>query len=237
MRAIVDASTDGATLTVYDPEALPQDFDERFAVSEPGLLMEEVDAAGACALLETAGDGEHIIHLYIDEVPAEGTVRHAECSVYEGVLRFPSGKLYCDGAEYTGRDRRGMDDMAPGPADLTLPPGDYSARFILMNYPPSYVRSCMRAGLSLTERFTLRVLESAMVAGFMLPLLGFIYIFASSRGWPYKIGILLASFLFLWLAMLAMNHLPLYARAADKRDRIKQSKLPDIVGVLERVVE
>ena len=99
MRVELEAGTDAATLLVFDPAALPPDYDRR-RDHDPLELHEALAEQGRALLFETGADGIYRLHLYVDE-PVPADVR-AACQNPITVERFqiPSGRLYFTGAEY-----------------------------------------------------------------------------------------------------------------------------------------
>lgn len=116
MRHVVEAGCDGATLCAFDAAALPADFDA-LVEQDPLGLMEDLQRQGRLWFSETAGDGNYVFHVHVDEampaLPASSKVRrtlHAEFPVFA----VPSGTLWLCGAEYTSRDPVSGSTFTPG---------------------------------------------------------------------------------------------------------------------------
>lgn len=103
MKHVIETGTDAASVCLFDPAALPPDFDER-ARQESFETFERLDREGALWWSNTGGDGGHLFHVYVDEpVPDDVRAHLHDCQKRAG-LRVPSGTLWACGAEYAARD-------------------------------------------------------------------------------------------------------------------------------------
>jgi hypothetical protein len=103
MKHVIATGTDAASVCLFDPSALPDDFDERVQEG-PIEMLEQLAAQGRLWWCNTGGDGGYLFHVYADaDVPDEvrpylRDPHHAER------FQIPSGTLWACGAEYVARD-------------------------------------------------------------------------------------------------------------------------------------
>ena len=71
MRYVIEAGTDASSLLLFDPGALPGDFERAFQTGS-GEILEQLDREGRVCWITVDGDGRYLLHVYIDErVPRE----------------------------------------------------------------------------------------------------------------------------------------------------------------------
>ena len=130
MRLEALAGTDAACVCLYDPAALPDDFDQRFG-EDPRESLEAAQSEGRAFFTETGGDGSYLLHVYVGEPMPEGLFVRADEPV-EMELQVPSGELVFCGAEYAHKHRSALAERHPQMLDgsrMRVPPGTYRATF------------------------------------------------------------------------------------------------------------
>src|SRR4051812_35490737 len=101
-----EAGTDVASLVLFDPGALPDDFDRRVA---GGLMLSEPlppELADKMVFMPTGADGAYLLHLYVGQpIPSSSAqyIREGESISIERLF-VPTGRLVFCGAEYSYRD-------------------------------------------------------------------------------------------------------------------------------------
>jgi hypothetical protein len=71
MNRILEGGTDAAGMVVFDPAALPSDFDAR-QKDQPNSQLEALQQAGRLYWINTEGDGSYELGVYIgDRLPNE----------------------------------------------------------------------------------------------------------------------------------------------------------------------
>ena len=112
MRYMIEAGTDAGSLLLFDPKALPADF-ERLFQNDAGEILDRLTRSGQAFWINTEGDGSYLLHAYVDEpIPAElwACVHNPEAVTD---FQVPSGQLFLTGAEYAFREDRGFLDKHP----------------------------------------------------------------------------------------------------------------------------
>ena len=230
MRHIIEAGTDGGSLVLFDPGALPADYDAKRR--DPGEVLDRLHAAGTLFRINTEGDGGYLLHAHVDEdLPDDVRPSGRDPAVVEA-LPVPSGRLYFTGAEYVFRedDARlaryphmgGRIDLAPGTYRLTLyrtafPDGADDALF-RRRASPAGVR--LHAALNGLAAFTVFSVFVALVALFAV----------TWRAWLVTAVPVIAAEVAL---LVALRRLPAF-RAADAIWDEVQREFPSYVAVLEQ---
>ena len=73
MRYLLQAGTDAASLLLFDPAALPADFERQFQ-SEPVEVLDRLTRCGQAFWINVDGDGSYLLHAYVDEPIPRGTL-------------------------------------------------------------------------------------------------------------------------------------------------------------------
>ena len=66
MRYVMEAATDAAALLLFDPAALPSDFEHQFQSDANGTL-ERLHRQGLVCWIPVAVDGYYLLHVYLNE--------------------------------------------------------------------------------------------------------------------------------------------------------------------------
>jgi hypothetical protein len=103
MRYVVEAGTDAASLLLFDPAALPDDFEGQFRRDSVEVL-ERLTRDGSACWIPTDADGAYLLHAYVDEAMPSLVARHAVALEAIERFRVPSGQLHFAGSEYAFRE-------------------------------------------------------------------------------------------------------------------------------------
>lgn len=123
MRHIIDVGTEVATLCVFDPQALPDNFDEAGADALDVLRQMRIDErAFVCA---TGADGSFVLHVSVNETLPPELQKHLKDPVPLRNFRVPSGTLIACGAE--AATRAGTPPEPGVGAVIQVQPGTYDA--------------------------------------------------------------------------------------------------------------
>lgn len=123
MRHIIDVGTEVATLCVFDPKALPENFDETSADALEVLRQMRIDErAFVCA---TGADGSFVLHVTVNEPLPPELLKHLKDPVPLRNFRVPSGTLIACGAE--AATRAGTTPEPGIGAAFQVQPGTYDA--------------------------------------------------------------------------------------------------------------
>ena len=136
MRHIIEAGTDSAMLSAFDPLALPANFDIIIG-DDPDGLMQDLQEQGKLWYDGRGGDGSYVFHIYVDEPPApidEATKEKRTLVAEFPAFPCPSGTVYFCGAEYAANDpEKGSEQTPPGGLDsdakISIPVGVHKVIF------------------------------------------------------------------------------------------------------------
>src|SRR6266436_3411687 len=101
MPHVIETGTDVASLLVFDPLALPDDYDR--CPKQQLEIVRKLNEAQRIFLVETGSDGGYLIHAFVDEpVPEYLRAFVREPRVHRH-FDAPSGRIYFAGLEYAFR--------------------------------------------------------------------------------------------------------------------------------------
>ena len=233
MRLIGEAGTDGATVVLWDPEALPADFDARYR-AEALDLLDALQRQGRLFWTETGGDGAYRLHVYLDEPVPESRAGDVADPVEIAQFQVPSGVLQFAGAEYVYR----QDDafLAAHPhmgSRMELPAGTYRARIYRAEYPADFVEEQVRSRLG-KDAYQYREISGGLIAGAaILTLIGIIVLFLSRlAGWSLAVAGVAA---LLWVAVVMRVRSPRYHEVGERSGEIER-EYPSIVLELQTTI-
>ena len=233
MRLIGEAGTDGATVVLWDPEALPADFEARYR-DEALDLLEALQRQGRLFWTETGGDGAFLLHVYLDVPVPESLAGHCEDPLEIARFQVPSGVLQFAGAEYVYRqDDAFLVAHAHMGSRLELPAGTYHARIYRVEYPVDYVEEQVRSRLG-KDAYQYRETSGGLIAGAaILTLIGIIVLFLSRlAGWSLAVAGVAA---LLWVAVVVRVRSPRYHEVGERSGEIEQD-YPSIVVELQTTI-
>ena len=100
--AVLEGGTDAASMLIFDPGALPDDYDERMR-SDPLAVIEPLTENGKLYWLNTDSDGSYSLGVCLDgRLPGELS-RFAKPLGVAGRFAAPRGRLSFTGIEYAFR--------------------------------------------------------------------------------------------------------------------------------------
>jgi|GEM_PF-4902800 hypothetical protein len=203
-------------MVIFDPLALPEDFDERYKV-DPTELVEVLEPQGRFFYHETHADGEYTLCLYQDEPVPEELERYAVEVTERPNFHVPSGYLWFTGAEYAARDDA-IEGQVVGSV-LEIPKGTYRVRIMFMEYPENYVEDKIKNGLSPQERRICQRNGEFVFAGCLLTLLTPAVLWLLAFALPSLMLIL--ALVAYWFYIYRRSRVPQYLDAVKKRDAIE----------------
>jgi hypothetical protein len=233
MRYQIEAGTDAASLLLFDPGALPADFDGRHQ-SDPALTLERLEGEGRACWIDSGGDGRFLLHAYVDEpIPASLSPFLGDAEVLED-FRVPSGRLYLTGAEYAFRDDDHLLRKYPHMGgSVTIPAGVYRLLIHRASYPKGNLEARFRAEASPWEYRTWQSMRGVVPTG-IAAWIGLVVIFFTNVRVPFPN--LLAPVLGLIFALpFLVRRLEPYRSAKDRYAQLER-EFPAMVARLERFV-
>lgn len=151
MRHVIEAGTDASSMLLFDPGALPDDFERLFRTGA-GDILERLDREGRACWITTDGDGGYLLHAYIDErVPRELERCAAEPETIDE-FHVPTGRLVFAGSEYAFREDDSFLRNHPHMGgSFLVQPGVYRLSVFRTRYPKQFVEQLFRNQASLWE--------------------------------------------------------------------------------------
>jgi hypothetical protein len=219
-------------MLLFDPGALPQDFERSFQ-SGSGEILERLDREGKVCWINVDGDGGYSLHAYVGErVPRE----LERCAIEPETIdefRVPTGRLIFAGAEYAFREDDSFLRSHPHMGDSFLVwPGIYRLTTFRTRYPKHFIEQLFRNQASTWEYY----LWKSMIVLIPLALaawIGLVVIFFTTVHVPFP------SFLAPLLALIfacpfLVRRLETYRSAKDQFAGLER-EYPGLVAHLELV--
>lgn len=153
MRFDLESGTDAGIHVIFDPAAAI-DLIRMDSAGKDGGETTEAGERGDVLAYSYGGDGEMMFRVFVDEHPDAGTIQRKIGEVQRGILRVPSGKLFCAGMEFLrvkGPDRQtpvepvdypGTEPVC-GPA--TVAPGTYDVELFDLDWDGEDERAASEA--------------------------------------------------------------------------------------------
>lgn len=226
MIHIVATGTDVASVAIFDPLALPAEFDQ--SEKDQGDILRRLHDEGRVFLTETGGDGAYLVHALVDE-PVPGHLKpYLQDPIVLGRFDAPSGRIYAAGAEYAfHKDDRRIEKYPHMGGSFAVKPGRYRLSVYRTEYPERMLEGELRQ-LVKPSAFRLHQSMGCLVA---LAVVGLVVLLASyfalpTRNWamialPVSIGIVATP--------VVVARLPVYQKTQVTWDEV-QSKFPSLVA-------
>jgi hypothetical protein len=145
---VLEGGTDAASMLIFDPATLPDDYDVR-AHDDPMAVLERLFGEGSLYWLNTAADGRYSLGICVGAcLPSElaGFARPLGVAARFGVA---SGRLYFTGIEYAFRHDDSFLRKHPHMgACYRIPNGTYRVTVYEMDYPEDLHKDLLRQRLS-----------------------------------------------------------------------------------------
>jgi len=137
-----------ASLLLFDPGALPEDFDARTR-GDPYELLEQLTEAGRAYWINTGADGAYLLHAYVDEPVPIALQPYLRDPLTAEAFAVPTGRLYFTGAEYGFReDDRFLQKHPHMGGAFTARPGVYRLKLWRTEYPDGLPEQLLRQQVS-----------------------------------------------------------------------------------------
>jgi hypothetical protein len=232
MRYVIEAGTDAASLLVFDPGALPADFERRFQ-SDTVEVLGSLSKDGLACWINTEGDGTYLIHAFVDEaVPKELWSYALEPEVTEE-FQVPTGRLFFTGSEYAFREDDSFLRRHPHMGgSVSIRPGTYRLTVFRTRYPEQFVEDLFRSQASLQEFWlwrSMKVLIPLAVAAWIC----LVVIFFTTVRVPFP-RLLTAILGFIFALPFLVHRLETF-RAARRRYKRLERQCPSIFAQLEHL--
>lgn len=147
MKHVMETGTDAAGICVFDPMALPADFDDS-SRNDPIGQLEQLANAGHLWWCNTGGDGSYLVQVHVDEEVPQDMRAYLHDPQRQELFRAPSGVVWACGIEYIARDPTRGHAQTPkgglgrhphmgGPCEVA--PGDYTMTAWRAEWPDDMV--------------------------------------------------------------------------------------------------
>ena len=231
MLHVLKGGTDTASMMLFDPATLPDDFDEK-SKAEGIELFEKLQQAGRLWWTGTDGDGRYLLNLYVDESPPTRFAPALRDPITISAFKVPGGMLVFAGAEYAYRtDDSFLRKHSHMGEAASVPAGTYTLTMHRTEYPEDEIELKFRTMVSpwrfrLHQRFGLLIM-AALVGVILGSLWWFTTITAQSR-------VMAAAIAALAVAIPIFAHRSRPFRETDKIWRELELDYPSMVGELRR---
>ena len=233
MRHLVEAGTDAALLTLFDPAALPEDFDQT-PLDDQISLWDKLEQQGRMKLVNTGGDGSFLLHAYEEEPAPENLRPYLQEPIVLDKLQVPSGTLYFTGTEYVfARDDSRLRKNPLMGGSLPLKPGVWHLTLYRTEYPDDFHDRLFEEKLR-GPGYRLWNSMGCLVGAAVLAVVATIASLFFMRLMPWAVSALPLGLLVVSLPFIVGNSESF--RRIDAKKREIEREYPSIVAVLKRAV-
>ena len=228
MKYIAEGGTDGGSMLLFDPEALPDDYDEQSKI-DPTEILEQATLNGDAYWINTDGsDGDWLLHAFVDESVTPELRDFLRDEEQVDAFRVPSGKLYYAGVEYGFRHDDSFLKKYPGMGGLMeMKAGVYELSLYRAEYPEGFMEEKLRGQVSGFAYW----LHQSMGLFVMLGLVGVVVMLLSI----FKLG-MLPVLIPIGLVLLALPFVAFKSSVFKKTDKNWmeiQRDYPSVVAVMK----
>ncbi|HEX8437111.1 hypothetical protein [Archangium sp.] len=232
MQRSLSAGTDAAGLCLFDPIALPANFDGRLR-EDAAEALEELAAVGRLYWWDTGADGSYTLGLWVDEAMPPDLRQYARPLAQLPTFQVPGGRLYFTGIEYVFREDDAFLKKHPHMGHAAdVPSGVYGFELYELEYPKGHDEEMLNRRLTPEERRVDAAMEIIQPVGVMLLIVATVLLFVLGPGsWATRVLPVAAVVL---LVMRVSTRLPAYRRVAQVR-RSMALEQPGYALVLRRI--
>lgn len=233
MNTVLEGGTDAASMLVFDPAALPNDYDVRINDDPMAVILELADA-GRLYWLDTQCDGGYRLGICLGGILDHPYVEFAKQAGAAECLEVPSGELYFTGIEYAfHQDDSRLRKHPHMGSSYEIPRGTYQLALYEMEYPGDFHRDLLRRNVSAWEYMLYSLMNVLVPLGcagsFVLVISPFLL---GLRVWlatvlPISLALIAPAFVLTWL--------PPY-REMRRRHLAFQKDNPEYIAVLSPVI-
>jgi hypothetical protein len=232
MEQILQGGTDAASMVVFDPAALPDDFDAKQKV-DPISQLEELQQAGRVYWIEMHADGGYELGVYAGGWLPDDLQPYAKALDTFDRFQVPSGRLFFTGIEYAFKSEDSFLRKYPHMGEAAeLEAGEYRAEFFEFEYPEDFHEGLLRQKLPVSQFRVHRLMNTLAPIGCVL----FLALLAALAILKWRIWLVtvLPWGLALMALPLILSRLPAY-RKADRVYKDIQMYYPGYGVVLQTV--
>jgi hypothetical protein len=160
---VLEGGTDIASMLIFDPAALPDDYDLR-ARDDPMPVIKRLFDEGCVYWLNTHADGGYSLGVCLGESLPTEFAGFSRCLGVAARFAAPSGRLYFTGIEYAfHHDDSPLRKYPHMGASCQVPPGTYCLTLYELNYPDDFHESVLRQRLSARDFRRYSMMNSRLI--------------------------------------------------------------------------
>jgi hypothetical protein len=225
---IIEGGTDVAGIVLFDPEALPPDFDSMKA--EQFEALQELHQAQSLYYWDTHADGGYLLHAFVDEPVADYLLPYLQEATALETFDARSGRVFFAGAEYVfHHDDSRLRKYPHMGGQFAITPGRYRVTVYETDYPDGMMEGEFK---ELVAPAAWR-LHDSMGWLILLAVLGVIATGVVLVKAPRGLVVVLPSALLFVALPFIVSGLPLYRRAGAVWQEV-QRRYPGLVAEFRR---
>jgi hypothetical protein len=151
MMCVLQGGTDAASMLIFDPAALPDDYDRRVH-DDPIAAIQKLHDDGRLYWLNTNSDGAYSLSVCMDDGLPPNLAPFGCCVGEAACFSAASGRIYFTGIEYGFHHDDSFLRRHPHMgAYCQVPAGTYRLSLYEMEYPEDYHEDLLRRSVSARE--------------------------------------------------------------------------------------
>jgi hypothetical protein len=165
MYRTLEGGTDAAEMVVFDPAALPDDFDAR-QKDDPIAQLEVLQKAGCLYRIETHADGGYELGVHIGNGLSDELQPFVKTRETITPFHIPGGRLFFTGVEYAFQTDDSFLRKYPHMGEaVELESGEYRAEFFDFEYPEDFHEELLQKRLPPAQFHLLRSMNTLAPIG------------------------------------------------------------------------
>lgn len=232
MKHVVEAGTDAASLLLFDPRTLPEEFDAANQDGDPTEILNDLHDQGRLFWINTDGDGGFLLHAFIDEEPPEEIRQYLRDPETTDQFTVSGGSIFFMGAEYGYRDDDSRFQRYPGMGgSFPVENGIYTVTLSRTEYPDGLHEERFRQRSTRTQQLVHGTFSTLMDLAVVSVIATIVAFFAASWAtwYTYFLPIMVVAII---LPMLVCR-LPVF-QTADAIWQAVNNELPSMVATLSQ---
>jgi hypothetical protein len=232
MKHEVEAGTDAASLLLFDPLTLPDEFDAANRDGDPTEILNDLHDQGRLFWINTGGDGGFLLHAFVDEEPNEDIRPYLRDPETTEQFIVASGRIFFMGAEYGYRNDDSQFKRYPGMGgSFPAENGTYTMTLYRTEYPDGIHEERFRQRSTRAQQLVHGTFSFLMAAAVLSVITALIAFFIAS--WATWFTYFLPAAALAILAPMLFSRLSVF-QSADIIWKAVNNELPSMVATLSR---
>jgi hypothetical protein len=228
----VKAGTDAASLVLFDPQSLPEGWDQQWKQGESIDELAALDDDGRLFWINTEGDGDYSLHAFLDESTPAQLIEFVAESRDANQFQVLSGQVCFAGAEYIFRDDNSALQRDPDMGSVfPVANGKYDVALRVMTYPEHFIEEHFKARTTPSQSIAYQTFNRLVPCSIVFVFAAIASLFLESF---VVRAVLVSSAALLLFGVFAVNRLAAYKSAVQVRTEI-EGEYPDYVAVFRPV--